>query len=198
MLLDSTALLNRRHVDTARRDDQWKFRYPHPEPGGGADEAADACGDAVYHPDDVMLYLHGAPPAEARTITTVDAAGSGTPSARVAVATYGNGVPKALEAVATSGVACDVIDCPLLSRCPEALPPLLRSSGYEALLLVDPCREGAGPLPNIAAQLQAAEALPARWRLLTAPHTYNPLGRTLTFVSAAAIGEAVADLAREL
>ena len=164
MLLDSTALLNRRHVDTARRDDQWKFRYPHPEPGGGAGEAADACGDAVYHPDDVMLYLHGAPPAEARTITTVDAAGSGTPSARVAVATYGNGVPKALEAVATSGVACDVIDCPLLSRCPEALPPLLRSSGYQALLLVDPCREGAGPLPNIAAQLQAAEALPARLR----------------------------------
>ena len=147
MLLDSTALLNRRHVDTARRDDQWKFRYPHPEPGGGAGEAADACGDAVYHPDDVMLYLHGAPPAEARTITTVGAAGSGTPSARVAVATYGNGVPKALEAVATSGVACDVIDCPLLSRCPQALPPPpIKAPPPHSL--TDAERGGLQPLPH--------------------------------------------------
>ena len=68
---------------------------------------------------------------------------------RVAVLTYGNGVPKALEARVASGVAADVdvdvIDCPLLSRLPDALPALLRGR-YESLLLVDVCREGAGPL----------------------------------------------------
>jgi len=44
----------------------------------------------------------------------------------VAVLTYGNGVPKALEARAASGVPVDVIDCPMLSRLPGALPAVLQ------------------------------------------------------------------------
>jgi len=87
-----------------------------------------------------------------------------------------------------------VIDCPLLSRCPDALAPLLRAKAYGGLLLVDVCREGGGPLAQRAAQLHDAAALPPAWKLLSAPPTYNPLGRTLTFVSSEAIGEALTEL----
>ena len=109
-------------------------------------------------------------------------------AADVAVIAYGNGVG-ALEARAHSGVRCDVIDTPLLSRCSRALP-LLRAR-YRRLLLVD-VPAGGGPLAQLAATLQQRGALPAEWRLLTAPPTYNPLGRTLTFVSAEGIADAPA------
>mgnify|MGYP002819595032 CR=1 FL=1 len=59
---------------------------------------------------------------------------------------------------------------------------------------MDVCREGAGPLSHMVPRLQAHGALPARWRLLSAAPTYNPLGRLTTFVSAADIGAALLDL----
>ena len=114
-----------------------------------------------------------------------------TTAPSMVVVTYGNGVPHALKAIQQSGLACDVIDCPLLSRCPAALPPLLRARGYAALMLVDVCREGGGPLPHLASHLHQAGALPSRWTLLSAAPTYNPLGRTLTFISADKIGTAL-------
>ena len=142
MLLDSTALLARRHVDMAARDGAWQFRHP----AAGEELEADA----------VVLYAHGASTADALTISaevTISAeaaaaeaaAAAAAPEtmagARLAVATYGNGVVKALEAISRSQIACDVIDCPLLSRCPDALAPLLRAKAYDGLLLVDVCRE---------------------------------------------------------
>jgi [acyl-carrier-protein] S-malonyltransferase len=106
-------------------------------------------------------------------------------------------VVKALEAVRASGVACDVIDVPLLSRCPAALPQLLQSHSYSGLLLVDVCREGGGPLPHLASHLHNEQLMPPTWRLLTAAPTYNPLGRTLTFISTEGIQDALAQLAQE-
>ena len=214
MLLDSTALLTRRHVSPSAKDGAWEFAYPHAEPDGAEELQA----------DDVMLYPHGAATADAVTVTAGDGDGGDggdgggdgssiggyvrligsvagglvrSSSPRIAVATYGNGVPHALHAISERGIACDVIDCPLLSRCPEALPVLLRQRGYAALLLVDVCREGGGPLAHFATHLHKHSAMPLHWSLLSAAPTYNPLGRTLTFISAAKIGEALASLASE-
>jgi len=176
MLLDSTALLNRKHL--TRGDGAWQF-LPPPE------------ADMLLF-DDVVLYADGRDVSERVTLRAGIAGADGSVLAegreprgkgvQVAVVTYGNGVPKALQARAASGLAFDVIDSPLLSRPPTALMDVLRG-GYDTLLLVDPCREGAGPLPHFVAPLQAASALPPTWRLLTATATYNPLGRTVTFVS---------------
>ena len=146
MLLDSTALLNRKHLQ--RGDGAWQFAYPAPS-------------ELLLH-DDVIVYEHGAAPADARTVrASADAdagatsvGGSGGGDARgVVVVTYGNGVPKALEAQRASGEAFDVIDCPLLSRPPRALFDALRGH-YTSLLLVDPCRPGAGPLAHFVPPLQ--------------------------------------------
>ena len=192
MLLDSTALLTRRHVSMAARDEAWQFAYP-----DGADDELAA--------DDVVLYAHGEETAAARTVAATDmpalsggASDSASAPPALAVATYGNGVPKSLAAIAACGIACDVIDVPLLSRCPEALPPLLAARGYAGLLLVDVCREGAGPLAHLATHLHASAAMPATWQLLTAAPTYNPLGRTLTFVNEDNVADAITSLARRV
>ena len=185
MLLDSTALLARKHLIPAARDDGWQFEYPH------------SLGELSA--DDVVLYPYGASPAGSLTVSSATAAGmSSAEGGRLVVVTYGNGVPKSLEAIETSGIPCDLIDVPLLSRCPEALPPLLRASRYSGMLLVDVCRQGAGPLAHLASQLHDLQALPARWRTLSATPTYNPLGRTLTFTSPEDIGTALAVLSEEV
>lgn len=231
MLLDSTALLSRKHVSAAARDGEWEFAYPEALPDG----------DEELQVDDVLLYPGGTSPALALTVSADDGGegvggqgrqggeeggvggagvagvplrvraselgrggrgeggSQGQPSgARLAVATYGNGVPHALQAVREGRFSCDIIDSPLLSRCPSALPALLRSRGYDGLLLVDVCREGGGPMAHVATSLHSASALPPKWRLLAANPSYNPLGRTLTFVSAAKIRAALAELAADV
>ena len=64
-------------------------------------------------------------------------------------------------------------------------------------MLVDVCREGGGPLPHLASHLHQAGALPSRWTLLSASPTCNPLGRTLTFISADKIRTALTRFAGE-
>ena len=210
MLLDSTALLYRKHVSPDAQDGKWQFAYPEAVPGG--DEELDA--------DDVILYPSGSVPTDALTVTAscqdgggggdsrAEDCSDGTPvqvsssevrsAAELAVVTYGNGVPHALQAVAQTGHVCDVIDSPLLSRCPAALPALLLSRGYQGLLFIDVCRAGGGPLSYLATTLHAESALPPKWRLLAASPSYNPLGRRVTFMSAAKIGTALNALARDV
>ena len=201
MLLDSTALLNRRHV--CGRDDQWQFESP----GPGETLVAD---DVILYPSDggfrgvTVSACDGETAAEEAAEMARISSGK---AADTVVVTYGNGVVKALQARAEQSIMCDVIDTPLLSRCPAALPKLLRAMGYERLLFVDVCREGAGPLSHFASHMQqhasnpqdmasaVERTLPSRWRLLCAPPTYNPLGRTLTFVSSEGIAEALRTLA---
>lgn len=176
MLLDSTALLNRRHVAAHSKDNEWLFHAP---------RASD--GALAY--DDVVRYPPGVATADAITVRAVEtAAPPPAPTAvaaspRLAVLTFGNGVPKALAARDANGLSYDVIDCPLLSRPPAALFSALRDGGYDALLLVDVCRAGAGPLAQFVPQLKQAGLLPPAWDLVTAAPTYNPLGRVITFVS---------------
>ena len=185
MLLDSTALLNRRHVDAAARDGDWMF--------------APATADEPLGYDDVVLYAHGAPVSAAATLRSgepMPLAPTGAGTRELALVTYGNGVPKALAARGASGVACDVIDCPLLSRPPAGLVACLLAGGYRAALLVDVCREGAGPLAQFVPTLRRERALPGEWELLTAAPTYNPLGRTATFVNEAEIADALTAMAQ--
>jgi len=177
MLLDSTALLNRKHLH--RGDGAWQFGFP-------------AASDALLF-DDVVLYRHDCTPTDALTIRQGSLDAMEATEADVAVVTYGNGVPKALEARMTGQVRFDVIDCPLLSRPPAALLEVLRGR-YSALLLVDPCRQGAAPFAHFISPLQAARVLPPRWCLRTATPTYNPLGRTITFVSTSDIADWVREL----
>ena len=82
MLLDATALLTRRHVDTAKADGRWQFPAP------AVDDVLDA--------DDVVVYPDGCDPTDALTVRA--GAPPPPPSARLAVVTYGNGVVKALQA----------------------------------------------------------------------------------------------------
>ena len=82
MLLDATALLTRRHVDTAKADGRWQFATP--------------AADDVLGADDVVVYPNGCDPADALTVRA--GAPPPPPSARLAVLTYGNGVVKALQA----------------------------------------------------------------------------------------------------
>ena len=207
MILDSTALLYRKHVSPDAQDGQWQFSFPEAVPGG--DEELDA--------DDVIFYPSGCAPAHALTVAASggDKEGEGgeagrgvgpvrvsasevLSAAKIAVVTYGNGVPNALQAIVQTGYICDVIDSPLVSRCPSALAALLRCRCYEGLLLVDVCREGGGPFAHVVTALHAESALPPKWRLLSATPSYNPLGRKLTFVSAGKIGAALHALASDV
>jgi hypothetical protein len=115
---------------------------------------------------------------------------------KVAIVTYGNGVVTAMQARKVleeehgmEGVF-DIIDTPLISAVPGELPAAL--STYEAVVFADICKEGQSPLAQMCVQLHSMEvripshprrfklcllqALPAKWRVLAAPKTYNPLG----------------------
>lgn len=150
MLVDSTDLLNRRHL--FGKDDKWMTPYP-----------AD--------PDEMMTF------DEVRTY------GEGT---KLAIVSYGNGVPTALiaqrrlqEEHEMQGVT--VIDAPYLSAVPGGLAALLPS--FDAVVFADVCKFGQHPHAGWIAKLQADGILPQKWRSVAAPHTYNPLGRSITFLS---------------
>lgn len=57
-------------------------------------------------------------------------------------------------------------------------PPLLL-----AVVFADDCKVGANPFSAMLGPLQEAGALPAKWRVVAATPTYNPLGTALTFTS---------------
>jgi len=96
------------------------------------------------------------------------------------VVTYGTGVVEAKRAVKELGLDATIIDCPLLSD----LPANLDVSPYEDVVFFDPCKEGQNPLAGHIIKLKNKNNLPAKWGMIAAPKTYNPLGQLLTFISA--------------
>lgn len=105
---------------------------------------------------------------------------------RLALVSYGSGVVTALQArkelMETHGWdGVTVIDSPLLS----AVPGELRKSigKYEKVIFVDECKDRQFPLAGIAAELHNEGLLPHNWRTVAAPNTYNPLGRTVSFIT---------------
>eukprot|EP00011_Vannellida_sp_DIVA3-517-6-12_P005003 CAMPEP_0114614132 /NCGR_PEP_ID=MMETSP0168-20121206/5492_1 /TAXON_ID=95228 ORGANISM="Vannella sp., Strain DIVA3 517/6/12" /NCGR_SAMPLE_ID=MMETSP0168 /ASSEMBLY_ACC=CAM_ASM_000044 /LENGTH=776 /DNA_ID=CAMNT_0001825163 /DNA_START=60 /DNA_END=2390 /DNA_ORIENTATION=- len=104
----------------------------------------------------------------------------------LALVTYGSGVVMSLQArkelMEKHGWDdVTVIDSPLLS----AVPGELRKSigDYEKVIFVDECKDRQFPFAGIAAELHNEGALPADWRTVAAPNTYNPLGITVSFIS---------------
>ncbi len=96
------------------------------------------------------------------------------------VVTYGTGVVEAHRARSELGLDVTIIDCPLLSD----LPANLDLSPYDNVVFFDPCKEGQNPLACHIMKLQKKNQLPAKWGMIAAPKTYNPLGQLITFISA--------------
>jgi hypothetical protein len=147
MTVDSTALLNQRHV--LDKDGGWQRAFP----------------DATSAPlsfDEVMCY-RGADTGRTRVTATWGEGGvvdgsmpfSAT-AGSVAIVTYGNGVPLALRSVWTQlppaqAAQVIIVDCPYLSHPPEGLRQLLREGAFGAVVFADVCKEGVGaPLSSHA------------------------------------------------
>ena len=191
MFVDSTDLLNRRHLGTesdasGARDDAWLTEYP-----GRKDTSAIV--EMSY--DDVVLYggewnmgkgpqfIEGHPAEHCPSPQTpVD-------KGKICIVSFGNGIPSALQAmqrmvdkgeVRAEEIA--VIDSPYLSAPPAALVASLQH--FDHVVFADVCKEGAGMIfGGFVVQLQKQKQLPSSWRVVGAQPTYNPLGQTLTFLS---------------
>lgn len=168
MTVDSTELLNRRHLFD--RDDAWMRKYPV--------EASD-----VMTFDEVRVHVDGSAPGVAVAESTV-------PNGDLIIVSYGNGVVTSLQAQRTlrdvHGVknVC-VVDAPYLSDVPAELAEMLPR--FKAVVFADVCKLGQHPHAAFVVKLQDRGLLPARWRSVGAAPTYNPLGSTVTFLSEADI-----------
>jgi hypothetical protein len=74
-----------------------------------------------------------------------------------------------------------------LSRVPNGLMQLLAIQQYHrgGILFADICKQGpaTNALSSHIMELQQARLLPPIWDFIGAPRTYNPLGRTVTFLN---------------
>lgn len=187
MLVDSTDLLNRRHLVDADKDDAWLSVYP---------EAAADDGEMPF--DEIVVY---APPS------MQGAAGSSSSVSsqkKIVIVSYGNGVPTSLIArtalqsrLESSNAHITVVDCPYISGVPTQLKEYLSSNDADVVVFADVCKQGAGmPLGGMALNLQNEGALKRvkQWRVIGAVPTYNPLGNSLTFLSAEDIVDSVSSI----
>ena len=187
MSVDSTDLLNRRHLREDIKDEFFISEYP-------------AAGDEMSF-DDVVVYK---PSPSRSSLLSNAAATADKPPRKLAVVTYGNGVAAALvtmERLCSSGIDVTVIDCPYLSAPPQQLKDLLckgdSQKPFDCVLFADVCKQGAGmPFGGIAITLQNEGYLNIKWKVIGASPTYNPLGRILTFLSSDDIYRAALDLVR--
>lgn len=185
MLVDSTDLLNRRHLSEEAKDEKWLSSYP-------SDESEEmSFHDITVYPNTNIIHPEKKVTKKNKPKNTV-------------VVTYGNGVPTALLAQAAlntdtiSQNNVTVIDCPYISNVPQELSSYIQNNGKDIDMLVfaDVCKEGAGmPLAGHAMTLQGSGALDSiKWKVIGAAPTYNPLGSTVTFLSKEDIVNAVESL----
>lgn len=189
MSVDSTDLLNRRHLRDEKKDEFLLHEYPVSE--------VEDCNEMTF--DDIVVYEHI--PEVRYTEDPDNVEGCSTQRIpRLAIVTYGNGVCAALSAMerlVALGHSISVIDCPYLSSPPQQLKDIFTSSSlssnanddvgskrFDRVLFADVCKEGAGmPLAGIAIELAKHGHLDMMWKIIGATPTYNPLGRTVTFLS---------------
>ena len=209
MAVDSTDLLNRRHVADDVRDGEWLTVYPSTD----QDELSFS---------DIIVYHR----REEKQSSEKDNAGINR-SMTIAIVTYGNGVPTSLLAVdkmnkpnqsnpSNHNVDTDeanspsdttpltaassteketeviaVIDCPCISHLPTQLEALLLSSpSLHSVIFADVCKLNTAPLNAFAVQLHSQGTFlknihrgSVNWSVIGAANTYNPLGNTLTFLN---------------
>lgn len=175
MVVDSTDLLNRRHLDDSKKDEAMLRTYP------GEDEP--------YDFDQVMLYPDSKPSKTKKQIVLVS---------------YGNGIPTSLQAQAAlkeayAGHDVVVIDTPCISQTPAQLKKYLQDNhkNIDAVVFADVCKyTPAMPLAKMAVDLQndglyEKKGHAIKWKVIGAAPTYNPLGSYLTFLSVQDINNAV-------
>lgn len=177
MLVDSTDLLNRRHLEDASKDEYWLSTYPVATGSVEKDEMSF---------DDVIVY-----PSDKAS----------TSGKKVVVVSYGNGLPTSLIARKTiekehTNASVTVIDCPCISQVPKKLSEYLEQNKPDCVVFADVCKQGAGmPLGGIAINMQNEGILKnTPWRVIGACPTYNPLGNSITFLSAEDIAGCAAKL----
>ncbi|RYG66969.1 hypothetical protein EON64_08505 [archaeon] len=195
VLVDSTDLLNKRHLDENKKDERMLSIYPEEEGG--------------YDFDQVIVYL------------PTPTSPSSSPRKQIVIVTYGNGVPTSLQAQQTLTTLYPthdvvVIDTPYLSSAPADLLTYLttHASDIDSVVLADVCKAMPGmPLAKMAVDLHNQGLLGGKggasskgkgkgksksgsgenmqWRVVGAAPTYNPLGSYVTFLSVDDIVSAV-------
>lgn len=202
MFVDSTDLLNRRHLGTENdasgtKDDAWLTEYP-------SLEDSNCLAEMTF--DDVIVYSGSWADKGPMLLEGSDVDKVATLGGKLCIVSCGNGLPSALQAmgrmISEGSVSIDevmVVDSPYLSSPPAALVNLLSSSaGFEHVVFADVCKEGAGMIfGGFVVQLQSKNQLGASWRVVGAQPTYNPLGQTLTFLSSEDIQAAADALLRK-
>ena len=184
MSVDSTDLLNKRHIDDNNKDDKWLFQYPNTEDS------------AELTFDDIIIYRPDSTEKDNKR-------NKKNKRNNIAIISYGNGVLTALGSIGKIkeklGNSHDitVIDSPYLSSVPSELRNLLKAEEFSHILFADVCKEGSNmPLGGIATKLHNDNVLNLPWKIIGACPTYNPLSRTLTFLNADDIVSAVISLVK--
>lgn len=163
MSVDSTDLLNRRHLSEERKDEFMLSTYPDKN-------------QSTYHFDEINVY-------EPRTTIGKD-------KSQIVIITYGNGVPTSLlaqdqlsEKFPNHQVV--VVETPCISKTPSQLVDYVRNHKIDKIVFADVCKQGVGmPLASRLVDLQEQKVMNSiDWRVIGASPTYNPLGTYLTFLS---------------
>lgn len=171
MSVDSTDLLNRRHLSEDTKDEFMLSLYP------------DDNSKEEYSLDEVTLYRYkgdnGLLPDKSRP--------------KLVIISYGNGVPTcalaqiSLTEAHRNEVEIILVDSPCLSQTPEQLKNFFRTTeNIVGVVFADVCKSGAGmPLSARLIDLQNDNLLNrvGSWKMVGAAATYNPLGTYLTFLS---------------
>ncbi|GBG28072.1 Pyruvate dehydrogenase E1 component subunit beta [Hondaea fermentalgiana] len=193
MSVDSTDLLYRRSL-FSDEDAHWLREYP------SADEP-------MLGFETVMVYTNapGTAPTTADVSTSEDAEkvwASGTETPDLLIFSYGNGVPTSLRAAASLAATASgdkgaerplVVDCPTLGRPTEGMRAVLERFPQIPVVFADVCKQGQQPFAGTITALQTSGHLKNRpWQCATAAPTYNPLGKTVTFLNEDDIIEAAA------
>ena len=167
MSVDSTHLLNKRHLREGGDDKLLLHMYP-------------SVGFEMPFDEVVFYKLQNG-------LVTRSSPGDDPLKVDILIVSYGNGVVSsliAMEELNKEGVSAIVIDCPYLSKPPKQLREHVQGGGFQNIIFADVCKEGAGmPLGGIANSLQNEGLLDSMyWRVIGAAPTYNPLGNMVTFL----------------
>lgn len=197
MSIDSTDLLNRRHLGV--KDDLWLTQFPLASQTQESELDFDQIG--VYSgtwkdgslstgTNRTSVGIHQNSFSHFLEKYSADIMQSGP---TVVIVTYGNALPTSLLAadeLVQKGIVSSkhiyVVDCPYLSSPPKQLLELFSKLSREntRVVFADVCKEGSGmPLAGFAINLQNQLLLPSKWKVVGSTPTYNPLGQLVTFIS---------------
>jgi len=191
MVVDSTELLNARHIDVAAKDDALLTPYPPVEeilPFDGVRLHSSLVSSEGRWKLGIVTYGNGVVTALRARNTLVRTKASveektDTVSSRGIFASWGS-KPTQPSTRAVTAEDIVVIDTPCISATAPGDALKAAVQRCDALLFADVCKEGQGPLAHTISALQREGMLPgSQWHLVGAQPTYNPLGSYLTFLN---------------